>query len=251
MRVLLTNDDGIHGRGLTVLEEISRQFSDDIWVVAPETDQSGLSHSLTLNEPLRLRRVANQKFALKGTPADCVIMAARELMPKLPDLILSGVNAGANIGDDVTYSGTVAGAMEGALIGVKSIAVSQACDWDERHNIPWNTALHHAPVLIRKLANANFPARTLLNVNFPNCQPQEVAGMEITQQGSFIHSLSMEKRYDGRGFPYYWVRFPPQPRKTKEIDSDILTLSQNKISISPLKLDLTNHEFMAALQNVI
>ena len=130
MRILLTNDDGIHAHGLTVLEALARDLSDDVWIVAPETDQSGLAHSLTLNHPLRARQVRDKVFAVNGTPTDCVIMAVRELMPEEPDLILSGVNSGQNIADDVTYSGTVAGAMEGALLGIRSIALSQGYNWD-------------------------------------------------------------------------------------------------------------------------
>ena len=112
MRILLTNDDGIHAEGLKVLEDIARQLSDDVWIVAPETDQSGLSHSLTLSSPLRLRQEGERRFALRGTPTDCVIMAVKHLLPEAPDLVLSGVNAGQNICDDVSYSGTVAGAIE-------------------------------------------------------------------------------------------------------------------------------------------
>src|SRR6266850_1262919 len=121
MRILLTNDDGVHARGLEVLEEIARALSDDIWVVAPETDQSGVSHSLSLNDPLRLREIGPRHFAVKGTPTDCVIMAARHIIPQgRPDLLLSGVNRGRNAAEDVTYSGTVAGAIEGAALGVRA-----------------------------------------------------------------------------------------------------------------------------------
>ena len=113
MRILLTNDDGIHAEGLAVLERVARTLSDDVWIVAPETDQSGLAHSLTLSEPLRLRKIDEKRYALRGTPTDCVIMAIREILPEKPDLVLSGINAGGNVADDVTYSGTIAAAMEG------------------------------------------------------------------------------------------------------------------------------------------
>lgn len=150
MRILLTNDDGIHAEGLAVLERIARQLSDDVWVVAPETDQSGLAHSLTLSEPLRLRKIDDRHFALRGTPTDCVIMGVRHVLPEAPDLILSGVNSGANMADDVTYSGTVAGAMEGTLLGVKAIALSQEYDYEDgRRILPWETAEAHAPGLSR------------------------------------------------------------------------------------------------------
>ena len=131
MRILLTNDDGINAPGLSSLERIAHDLSDDVWIVAPETDQSGLAHSLTLSHPLRLRKINERKFALSGTPTDCVIMGVRQLMDEKPDLVLSGVNSGQNIADDVTYSGTIAGAIEGALLGVRSIALSQAYNFME------------------------------------------------------------------------------------------------------------------------
>ena len=126
MRILITNDDGIHAPGLEVCEKIARALSDDVWIVAPETDQSGVSHSLSLNDPLRLREVGAKHFAVKGTPTDCVIMGARHIMKEVPDLVLSGVNRGRNCAEDVTYSGTVAGAMEGTVLGIPSFALSQA-----------------------------------------------------------------------------------------------------------------------------
>ena len=138
MRILLTNDDGIHAEGLAVLERIARTLSNDVWVVAPETDQSGYAHSLSLSEPLRMRKIDDRHFAVRGTPTDCVIMGARKLMPGLPDLVLSGVNSGSNVADDVTYSGTVAGAMEGTLLGIRSIAISQAYTFnDDGRNFPY------------------------------------------------------------------------------------------------------------------
>src|SRR3954471_20912936 len=141
MRILLTNDDGIHAEGLAALERIARQLSDDVWVVAPEHDQSGFAHSLSLSDPLRLRKVGEKHYAVRGTPTDCVIMGCRKLMPELPDLILSGVNSGSNIADDVTYSGTIAGAMEGTMLGIRSIALSQAYSFhEEARVIPWETA---------------------------------------------------------------------------------------------------------------
>ena len=141
MRILLTNDDGIHAEGLAALERIARTLSDDVWVVAPETDQSGYAHSLSLSEPLRLRKLGEKHFAVRGTPTDCVIMGVRRLLPGLPDLVLSGINSGSNIADDITYSGTVAGAMEGALLGIQSIALSQAyLVEDEQRIVPYETS---------------------------------------------------------------------------------------------------------------
>ena len=156
LRILLTNDDGVHAPGLRVLEKIARQLSNDIWIVAPEVEQSGASHSLTLHEPLRLREVSRQKFAVSGTPTDCIVMAVNQVITdRKPTLLLSGVNRGANLGEDVTYSGTIAAAMEGTLLGIPSIAFSQV--YRGVHPIRWATAEHHAPSLIRRLLKAGWP----------------------------------------------------------------------------------------------
>ena len=250
MRLLLTNDDGIHADGLAALERIAARFTDDIWVVAPETDQSGLAHSLTMNEPLRLRRIGEKRFALKGTPTDCVIMAIRELMDSPPDLVLSGVNSGQNTGDDVTYSGTVAGAMEGTLLGVRSIALSQAYTYlgDERR-VPWEVAEAFAPEIIQKLIDTPFPHKTLVNVNFPNCEPDAVQGIEITGQGAYTHGLFMEERRDGRGLPYYWLRFGREIPDQKE-GADLIALREGRISVTPLQLDLTHEPFRRELKAI-
>ena len=198
MRILLTNDDGIHADGLAVLERIAAKFTDDVWIVAPETDQSGLAHSLTLNEPLRLRRIGPKRFALKGTPTDCVIMAVRELMDSPPDLLLSGVNSGQNIGDDVTYSGTVAGAMEGTLLGVRSIALSQAYSYfDGTRVMPWDVVETHAPDIIAKLIETEFPAKTLVNINFPNCRAGRGRRCRDHRTGRF-HARALHGRAEGR-----------------------------------------------------
>lgn len=250
MRILITNDDGIHAPGLTVLERIARKISDDVWVCAPETDQSGVGRSITMNEPLRLREVTDKKYALSGTPTDCVIMGVREILPQKPDLILSGVNSGENICDYVTYSGTVAGAMEGSLLGVKSIALSQAYVFDAGVRIiPWETAEVHGPDIIRKLVALDTPKRTFFNVNFPNCKPDEIAGIETTNQGINEHVLGMEKRSDGRGFPYYWLSFSKSD-ELKIPGSDLEALRTNKISVTPLKVDKTDHSFHKSLNEV-
>ncbi|MGO7426309.1 5'/3'-nucleotidase SurE, partial [Rhizobium ruizarguesonis] len=152
MRILLTNDDGIHAEGLAALERIARTLSDDVWIVAPETDQSGLAHSLSLSEPLRLRKISEKHFALRGTPTDCVIMGIRQVIDIKPDLVLSGVNSGSNVADDVTYSGTIAGAIEGTMQGVRSFALSQAYLYEDGARIvPWEVCETHAPALLEKL----------------------------------------------------------------------------------------------------
>ena len=248
MRILLTNDDGIHDEGIAVLERIARQLSDDVWVVAPETDQSGLAHSLTLSHPLRLRKLDDRHFAVRGTPTDCVIMAVRHIMPQAPDLILSGVNSGTNIADDVTYSGTVAGAMEGTLVGIRSIALSQGYNFsDEGRVVPYEVAEAHAVDVLKTCIATDLPEGVLLNVNFPNCRPEEVKGVAVTTQGRIVHGVGVEERRDGRNFPYVWIRFG-----RKEFDAvegtDIAALRDNRISITPLKLNLTAHQAQDALR---
>jgi 5'-nucleotidase len=185
--------------------------------------------------------VGDRQFALRGTPTDCVIMAVHEILPGKPDLVLSGVNSGANIADDVTYSGTVAGAMEGTLLGIRSVALSQAYSWDNRRVVPWNTVEQHAPELLAKIVDTRLPDGVFLNLNFPNCQPKEVRGASVTKQGKLAHAVGIERRLDGRGFPYYWLKFA-RPAVDTAIGTDIDALRNNKISITPMALDLTAHD---------
>jgi 5'-nucleotidase len=251
MRILLTNDDGIHAEGLASLERVARTLSDDVWVVAPETDQSGFAHSLSLSEPLRMRKIDDRHYALRGTPTDCVIMGIRKIMPEPPDLVLSGINSGSNVADDVTYSGTVAGAMEGTLLGIRSIAISQAYNFaDDRRIVPYETAEAHAPALLEKLIATELPEGVLLNLNFPNCPPEDVEGVDVTAQGKLVHGLWIDERRDGRGFPYYWLRFGRKESRIRE-GTDMAALRDNRISVTPLKLDLTAHEFTDRLRQAI
>src|SRR5438128_7087652 len=175
MRILCTNDDGIHAPGLKIVEEIARALSDDVWLVAPELDQSGVSHSLSLKDPLRMREVGERRCAIKGTPTDCVIMGVRHILNgKGADLVLTGVNRGQNAAEDVTYSGTIAGAMEGTILGIPSFALSQAYGAATRQQPHWQTAVKYGPELIRRILAEGVPRNVLVNVNFPDCPPEEV-----------------------------------------------------------------------------
>jgi 5'-nucleotidase len=245
MRILITNDDGIHARGLAVLENIAKVLTDDVWVVAPETDQSGVSHSLSLNDPLRLRKISERHYAVKGTPTDCVIMGVREVIKEQrPDLVLSGVNAGQNVAEDVTYSGTIAAAIEGTILGVPSIALSQGYGPDGREKIIWNCAETLAPDVIRKIVGAGIEKGSLVNVNFPNCAPEEVQGVAVTAQGARDQQLlRLDGRVDGRGKPYYWIAFQRGPH-TPANGTDLWALAQKKVSVTPLRLDLTDEPMM-------
>ncbi|SEK55449.1 5'-nucleotidase /3'-nucleotidase /exopolyphosphatase [Bosea lupini] len=245
MRILVTNDDGIHAEGLAVLEQIAAQLSDDVWVVAPETDQSGVAHSLSLSNPLRLRQIEEKRFAVQGTPTDCVIMAVRSVMAEMkPDLVLSGVNRGQNVAEDVTYSGTIAAAMEGTLLGIPSIAVSQAYMAGDRTQIIWDCALQHAPGIIRRLLEEGIPEGILFNLNFPNVPPAEVVGVAVTAQGRRDQELMrLEPRRDGRGNPYYWIAFQRGKHEPAN-GTDLRALAEKKISVTPLELDLTHEPTM-------
>lgn len=249
MRILITNDDGIHAPGLAVLQRIAESLGSEVWVVAPETDQSGVSHSLSLNDPLRVRLVAERTYAVRGTPTDCVIMAIRHLMPEKPDLVLSGVNRGQNIAEDVTYSGTIAGAMEGTLLGVRSVALSQAYGAGGRKSIPWETAETHGAKLISQLLDVELPKGTLLNINFPNCEPTDVKGVRMAMQGRRDQDLlSILERKDGRENTYYWFGFE-RIEPHGQPGTDLHYLTQNYITVTPLKLDLTDEPSLTLLES--
>ena len=241
MRILITNDDGIHAHGIKVLEQIARQISDDVTVVAPEMDQSGVAHSLSLNDPLRLREISPRHFAVKGTPTDCVIMGVHRIMADhKPDLVLSGVNVGHNLAEDVIYSGTVAGAMEGTILGITSIALSQGYAPGGKNAIDWSAAQTHAPKVIRDVLALDVPRDVLVNVNFPARPANEVAGVSVTVQGRRDANLAgLEERFDGRGNPYYWIRYG-RTRSTPPHGSDLEAIANGRISITPLRIDLTD-----------
>lgn len=247
MRILVSNDDGIHAPGLKVLEKVARSLSKDVWVVAPEYEQSGASHSLTLTLPLRLRKINARKYAVRGTPTDCVMMAMHEIFKdKRPDLLLSGVNRGANLGEDVTYSGTVAVAMEGALLGVPSIALSQC--FQHGHPVKWKTAEDHAPKVIRKLLKAGWSRDTLINVNFPDVVSESVTGIEVVTQGKReLTDLLLDARVDARNVPYYWIGFRRQKNKSKR-HTDLGATENGAIAVTPLQLDLTHRAGLKALK---
>jgi 5'-nucleotidase len=242
MRILLTNDDGVHAAGLKLLERIASAFSDDVWIVAPETDQSGVAHSFSLSTPLRLREIAPRHFAVQGTPTDCVLMACKRILAdKKPDLVLSGVNRGQNVAEDVTYSGTIAAAMEGTLLGIPSMAVSLSYVGPEGRDKPhWGCVETHAPEIIKKIIGLGIPPGVLININFPACAASEVKGIEFTSQGQRnVELMRIEQRRDGRGLPYYWLMFQ-RANFTAAPGSDLGALAARKISVTPLKLDLTD-----------
>jgi len=253
MRILITNDDGIHAPGLDVCAEIARQLSDDVWIVAPETDQSGVAHSLSLNDPLRLRQVEERRFAVRGTPTDSVVMGVRHILfDHGPDLILSGVNRGRNVAEDVSYSGTIAGAIEGTILGIPSFALSLSFGAQSRQKPFWETAIEHAPGVIRKVLDTGIPQNVLINLNFPDCAPDEVKGVAVTTQGHRgPELLRIDARHDGRGNPYFWIAYDRRERPPPGRGTDLAALADHRISVTPLRLDMTDEPFMTKLAGVL
>ncbi|WP_281301481.1 MULTISPECIES: 5'/3'-nucleotidase SurE [unclassified Iodidimonas] len=246
-RILISNDDGIHATGLRYLEEIARELSDDVWVVAPESEQSGAGHSLTLTEPLRLRQIDEKRFAVRGTPTDSVMLAVNHIMKdQRPTLLLSGINRGANLAEDVTYSGTVAAAMEGTLAGIPSIALSQAIKpFPEPTN--WSAARSFGRRMIEKVLAEGWPAETLININFPSIDADAVLGVKIAEQGQRdLGHLKVEQRMDMRGVPYYWFRLSREPGRPGR-ETDLGLVRSGWIAISPLHLNLTHRPTCEAM----
>lgn len=248
MRILVTNDDGIDAPGLHALRQIASELSSDVWVVAPETNQSGTGHSLSLHEPLRMRQLDERAFAVRGTPTDCVIMAVRHVLKdERPALVLSGVNRGQNLAEDVTYSGTIAAAFEGTLVGIRSIALSQAYGPETRQSPHWQTAVEHAPGLIAKLIAEPWPEGVLMNVNFPDRKPEDVAGTVVTTQGRRNQDLlAIDERSDTWGTPYYWLAFQRR-RQTPNEGTDLWAVMNGNISVTPLHINLTHRDSLERL----
>jgi 5'-nucleotidase len=250
MRILVTNDDGIHAPGLETLERIARTLSQDVWIVAPAEEQSGAGHSLSLADPIRYREIEKRRFEVAGTPTDCVVMAVRKIMPGLPDLVLSGVNRGQNIADDVTYSGTIAAAMEGTALGLKSIALSQVTGIFG-NGVSFDVAEHYGAGVVAKLMRLEFGPGMLVNVNFPDCRPDELQGIEVTRQGKRDQNLLIvDERVDARGRPYYWLGFKRE-RGNPAAGTDLRAVFDKRISVTPLHMNLTQLEAMEALRSAL
>ncbi|NBB15032.1 5'/3'-nucleotidase SurE [Caulobacter sp. SLTY] len=253
MRILLTNDDGIHAEGLVALENIARALTDDVWVVAPEYEQSGASRALTLADPLRVRKVGERKWAVTGTPTDCVMLGIRNLVEGAPpDLVLSGVNRGQNIAEDVTMSGTVAGAIEGMALGIPSIALSQSMlAFHGEVKAYWETAEAYGPGIVKRLLEIGWPKDVIMNVNFPSRPPEEVTAVEVTRQGfRDMHIRQAERRTDLRGRDYYWMGFSGQLSNPPE-GTDLRATYEGRISVTPLHIDLTHNETVHALKGLL
>ena len=253
MRILVTNDDGIHAEGLAALERIALTLSDDVWVVAPEVEQSGASRALTLTAPLRVRRLGEKRFAVGGTPTDCVLLAVQDLVGGArPDLVLSGVNRGQNLGEDVTVSGTVAGAMQGMALGVPGIALSQAMErFHDDERALFQTAETYAPGIVRKLLDAGWPDDVIININFPDLEPEAVREVEVCAQGlRDVQNGHAERRTDLRGRDYYWMGWKGLQDNAPE-GTDLYAVRHGRISVTPLHIDLTHRPTMYDLKAVL
>lgn len=251
MRILLTNDDGIHAPGLVALERIAAAISDDVWVCAPEYEQSGASRALTLAEPIRVRKLGPRKFSTTGTPTDCVMLGVHELVEGgRPDLVLSGVNRGANLAEDVTMSGTVAGAIEAMALGVPGIALSQMGGYDPLGDF-FEPAEVFAPGIVKRLVEVGWPADVVMNVNFPMLPIEQITEVEVTRQGfRDVHVRHAEKRMDLRGREYYWIGFRQERSKPAE-GTDLRALYEGRISVTPLHIDLTHQASIHDLKGLL
>jgi 5'-nucleotidase len=246
-RILVVNDDGIRAPGLKVLESIAKSFTKDVWVFAPEEEKSGAGHSLSLSNAIRVTKLAPRRYAVDGSPTDCVMLAMGEyLKDKQPDLVLSGINRGGNLGDDVTYSGTVAGAMEATLLGIPAIALSQEVRGEKEQ---FKTTEAHACSVIERLLKFEWPSDVFMNVNFPDMPPEEVSGVSMVPQGRRKSGYELHKMPNPRRPGHYYVIGTViAGAHYKRGISDHRTLERGKISITPLHCDLTHYGVLRKLR---
>lgn len=245
MLILVSNDDGIFTDGIAILARKLREIG-EVWVVAPDREQSATGHSLTLHRPLRAKpyRKETNEYMVDGTPTDCVSLGANKLLPRKPDIIVSGINRGANLGDDVTYSGTVAAALEGTLLGIPSIAVSAIPNAQDEFK--YEAAAGFAKHLALQVIQHGLPLGTLLNVNVPSDVVEGETRCVLTRMGKRLYSDVVEEKIDPRGRPYYWIG---GPRVDSQVDpgTDCEAAEQGRISVTPIHLDMTNYTFLSKL----
>ena len=249
LRILISNDDGIQSPGLKALTRVAQTLSDDVWVVAPEVEQSAASHSLTVRRPVRVRKLAPRRFAVDGTPTDCVMLAVLQVLEdKAPDLVLSGFNNGSNLAEDIAHSGTVAAASMGAVLGIRAIALSQVTTMGQK--VKWSTAETIAPDLIAKLLAADWARDSLINVNFPDVIASSVTGITVTCQGRRRVRETITESSDPFGRPYYWIG-GPRNDKASHRESDITAIREGAVSVTPLRLDLTQDKMLRSMRKVL
>jgi 5'-nucleotidase len=244
MIILVSNDDGIHSEGILALAGALERLG-EVYVVAPDRERSAASHALTLHFPLRVEKVRERWFAVDGTPTDCVNLGVngRMLLPKRPDIVVSGINKGANLADDITYSGTVAAAIEGTLLGLPSVAMSL----HGRTNLDFGPAARFAVRVVEKIAQHGMPKDTLLNVNVPHVPAEAIHGVRVTRMGKREYGDAIVEKTDPRGRKYYWIG-GDELRHHDVPGSDIAAVLAGFISVTPLHLDLTNFRTQAELE---
>jgi 5'-nucleotidase len=249
-RILLTNDDGIDAPGLAVLERIAAELAHEVWVVAPEHDQSGVSHAISLHHPIRVSHQGTRRFGITGTPGDCAVMGICHFMADAPpQLILSGVNRGLNLGMETVFSGTVGGAMTGMMLGVPSIGLSQA--FTDRNNVPWDTARTLGARVVRELLAIGWSKDACLNVNFPPLPPEQAGPLTLARQGvGMIAGMAVETRTDPRGVAYHWLNFRRGDRQQGP-ESDYSAMRAGKIVVTPLRYDRTDEDAYQALAETL
>lgn len=251
MRILLSNDDGVHATGLKALYDELKKLG-TVHVVAPLEEKSTTGHSLTLHKPLRIIRMQNGFYGVSGSPADCVYLGIREVMKTMPDLVVSGINRGANLGQDVYYSGTVSAAREACILGLRSIAVSLSVNFAKapsEDRIHYSSAAKMAVKVIRKIKNVEMPRYTLLNLNVPDVPFKKIKGLQLARQGFRYYSGSILKRRDHRGKDYFWVGGEYKGFH-RERGTDCLAVAEGYASLTPLQLDATNSNFLTSLDEV-
>lgn len=237
MKIVVSNDDGVHAPGIKVLAKHIAEIA-DVTVIAPDRNHSGASNSLTITRPLSLKQIKDNVYAVEGTPTDCVHMAITGLLDEMPDMVVSGINDSANLGDDVWYSGTVAAAIEGRFLGLPAIAVSMAGEEPVEH---FDTAATVVCELIRRLHKDPLPAATILNVNVPDVPYKELRGYEVTRTGTRHIAEETIKQLDPRGNPIYWIG-PPGAAQDAGPGTDFHAINSCKVSITPLRVDLTQYK---------
>jgi 5'-nucleotidase len=240
-RVILTNDDGIDAPGMAVLEEIAAQIAREVWVVAPEHDQSGQSHAISLHHAIRVSERGIRRFGVTGTPGDCAAMGICHLMKDAPpQLMLSGVNRGVNLGIETVFSGTVGGAMTAMMLGVPAIALSQA--FTDRRNVPWDTARTLGARTIQQLVETGWAEGACLNVNFPPIPAGEAGPITLAKQGEgLIAGMSVDTRVDPRGLSYHWLNFHRSDREQSP-GTDYSAMRAGRIVVTPLRYDRTDED---------
>lgn len=239
--ILVSNDDGVYSDGIRELAKALEKIG-KVVVVAPDQERSAASHSLTLHRPLRVKKIKNDIYSVDGTPTDCITLGVYELLKRKPDLIVSGINKGANLGDDVHYSGTVSAALEGGIMGIPSIAISMM----PGETYHFATAANFAVRLVKKALKEGIPTGIILNVNVPNVPPKLVKGYQFTRQGKRDYGDIIAQRLDPRGKKYYWIGGNMTGFKDIK-NSDCNAMLANMISITPIKVNLTDHESLETL----